>query len=139
MVSLVVRVGCSSGRTVRQIRQSGRRGGGGRLPTRTKDQMCGWNYCSSFRIACGAELAWASTEVAALVRIWACVMELTSVARSASVRFDRDAVTLVIAVCRFVVVYDSWFCVAPIVDRAVDTLPIAVSILARSAVALALV
>jgi hypothetical protein len=26
-------------------------------------------YCSSFRMACGAELAWASTEVAAEVRI----------------------------------------------------------------------
>ena len=52
----------------------------------------------------GAELAWASTEVAAEVRICCWVILVTWVARSASVRFDRDAVTLVIAVCRLVTV-----------------------------------
>jgi hypothetical protein len=56
------------------------------------------------RIACGAEFAWARTLVAAWVRICDCVILVTSDARSASVRFDRDAVTLVIAVCRLVTV-----------------------------------
>ena len=62
------------------------------------------DYCSSFRIACGAELAWASTEVAAEVRIWAWLMAVTSVARSASVMFERDAVTFWIVVCRLLTV-----------------------------------
>ncbi len=83
-------------------------------------------------MACGAELAWASTEVAALVRICACVIWVTSVARSASVRFDREAETFVIAVCRLLTVYDSWFCTAPMLDRAVETLVIAASIAVRS-------
>src|SRR4051794_22073270 len=60
----------------------------------------GVTYCRSFRMAWGAELAWASTEVAAWVRICDWVILVTSLARSASVRFDREAVTLVIAVCR---------------------------------------
>ena len=58
------------------------------------------NYCSSFRMDCGAEFAWARAEVAAEDRIWAWVILLTWVARSASVRFDLDAVTLVMLVCR---------------------------------------
>ena len=62
------------------------------------------SYCRSLRMAWGALLAWANTEVAAWVRICDWVIWVTCCARSASVRFEREAVTLVIAVCRFVTV-----------------------------------
>src|SRR5690348_5366341 len=88
--------------------QFGRRGAGPAIGCRwcaclwcdeTADQLAsGWSrrgldYCSSFRMACGAEFAWASTEVAAEVRICAWLIAVTSVARSASVMLEREAVT----------------------------------------------
>src|SRR2546426_2801812 len=96
-------------------------------------------YCRSFRTLCGTWLAWASMAVPAWFMIWSrvkfTISRLMSVARTR----DSDDERFSAATERLATMCSKRFCVAPRVDRAVETLAMAESSRAIAEVAPALV
>src|SRR5256712_2351717 len=96
-------------------------------------------YCRSFRTLCGTWLAWASMAVPAWFMIWSRVKFTISRLMSVSRTRDSDDVRFSAATDRLATMCSKRFCVAPRVDRAVDTLAMAESSRAIAEVAPALV
>src|SRR2546422_8672642 len=96
-------------------------------------------YCRSFRTLCGTWLAWASMAVPAWFMIWSRVNCTISRLMSVSRVRDSDDVRFSAATDRLATMCSKRFCVAPRVDRAVETSAMAESSRAIAEVAPALV
>src|ERR1700730_4744877 len=97
------------------------------------------SYCRSFRMLWGIWLAWASMAVPAWFMIWLRVKVTISRLMSVSLTRDSEDVRFSAATDRLATMCSKRFCVAPRVERAVETLAMAESSMAIAETAPALV